>query len=999
MRAVAPRAVFFVLLALGFFSVFQGNSLHTANPDWFVPYQRESEALVISAMIERTHGEKSALGLGTYGYGTPGWMQRTYEAFEKGENPAVGLHPYVPQLGLQGHVFHWLASWLKSRDVSTYQALNSAAMALIMALFVSWSITEFGWRAGALLGAAIACSPWLVAISRNLYWMAWTWYLPMVAVAAVLWKQERSGEFRRSALLAAMFGTVALKSACGYEFLTTIVIAAFVPIVYFGIKHDRPRSQIARDVVLAGAASIAGFLAVLFIHALARPESFLLALKGIAWDAARRTHGGMENLPANLLESLRASPFDVASRYFLESNPPLLSIPHVHPIALLGAMLCTAVWATRRVESRTRALGFSFFMALLAPISWFFAAKGHSYFHPHVNFVLWSLPTLLVGSLCFGALWTHMFSTRRLLDGVDALVDRARQLAALRGASAQRRLTNPEDPRPVPSTRPRLPPLTSLRFIAAAMIVVGHAYPLFGKGAIALYIPLSQGVSFFFVLSGFVLAYNYPALPTRADVGRFLAARFARVWPLHAATCLMWIVLVSGDGGWARLVVNLLLLQAWIPYKDWALSFNGVSWSLSVEFFFYAMFPMLIMSWARRWHLLLAAEALVIACFVLVSQRLALPASDDFMGPGLLGVLYFNPLVRLLEFSVGIGIASLVCRFQATDASLTRTQWFLLEIVAILGVTFALIAAADLGGIRRSLGEAAGYYFMREGLWLFWGGIVLVFALSRGPLAALLRLPGAVFLGEISYALYLVHAMLIRYLEGYTAGLAMLGWAGYVAFWMGCLLLSSLLFLGVEKPARAAIMGFWDRRRSREGARGTGSKRGHLAAQHSGSAIALIAIVAGMIVFRPGTASVVDESQLGAFIQSPATVVVPGGGVFDEGLRVLGVQVRENGEDSVSLSILLRSEAQIAPQLILAVHLNDSEGKIIGAPGDRALDPSGKPIRAAQTWIADYPVKKELLQRAASIGLALYTTPDRLYKVSGTQTDWDGQRLILKLRR
>ena len=77
----------------------------------------------------------------------------------------------------------------------------------------------------------------------------------------------------------------------------------------------------------------------------------------------------------------------------------------------------------------------------------------------------------------------------------------------------------------MPPTRPKLAPLTSLRFIAASMIVVGHAYPLFAKGAIALYIPLSQGVSFFYVLSGFVLAYNYPSLPTRAHLGRFLVAR------------------------------------------------------------------------------------------------------------------------------------------------------------------------------------------------------------------------------------------------------------------------------------------------------------------------------------------------------------------------------------------------------------------------------------------------------------------------------------------
>jgi hypothetical protein len=428
------RAVGFLLLAVGFFSVFQNNSLRTVSPGWFEPYQRESEALVISAMIDPAGGGKSGLGLGTYGYGMPGWMQRTYDAFEKGETPAVGMHAYVPQLGLQGHAFRWLAAWTKSRSLSTYQSLNSAALALLMALFVAWAVSELGWRAGLLLGATIACSPWLVSIARNLYWMAWTWYLPMVAVGAVLWRQGREGVFRQSPWLAAMFGTVALKSACGYEFLTAVVIAAFVPIVYFGIRNARPSSRIAGDVVLAGVASIAGFLAALFAHALARPEGFLAALKGIAWDAARRTHGGMDNVPANLLESLKASPWEVLLRYFLPTYQPLVAFPHVHAIALLGAMSCAAAWAGRSEVPRIRALGYAFFVAFLAPISWFIAAKGHSYIHLHVNFVLWSLPTLLIGSLCFGVLWAHLARKGLPLPGgADAAPGRARPSGAAIG--------------------------------------------------------------------------------------------------------------------------------------------------------------------------------------------------------------------------------------------------------------------------------------------------------------------------------------------------------------------------------------------------------------------------------------------------------------------------------------------------------------------------------------------------------------------------------------
>src|SRR5687768_815860 len=90
---------------------------------------------------------------------------------------------------------------------------------------------------------------------------------------------------------------------------------------------------------------------------------------------------------------------------------------------------------------------------------------------------------------------------------------------------------------------PRLHALTSLRFIAAAMIVYRHLLPYTGPAAgWTGTFPWSQGVSFFFVLSGFILAYNYRAFETPEAVVRFWVARFARVWPVHAVTAVIVLV-------------------------------------------------------------------------------------------------------------------------------------------------------------------------------------------------------------------------------------------------------------------------------------------------------------------------------------------------------------------------------------------------------------------------------------------------------------------------
>jgi peptidoglycan/LPS O-acetylase OafA/YrhL len=90
--------------------------------------------------------------------------------------------------------------------------------------------------------------------------------------------------------------------------------------------------------------------------------------------------------------------------------------------------------------------------------------------------------------------------------------------------------------------RPKFDALTGLRFLAASLILVHHSTVL------RIPIPLwsfGHGVSLFFVLSGFILAYIYPRLDSGAEAKRFLILRVARIWPAHAATLLLTVVALS----------------------------------------------------------------------------------------------------------------------------------------------------------------------------------------------------------------------------------------------------------------------------------------------------------------------------------------------------------------------------------------------------------------------------------------------------------------------
>ncbi len=101
------------------------------------------------------------------------------------------------------------------------------------------------------------------------------------------------------------------------------------------------------------------------------------------------------------------------------------------------------------------------------------------------------------------------------------------------------------------------------------------------------------GVMFFFTLSGFVLAWAIrPGVSKRS----FYQARFARIYPLYLATWLAAVAasfVLGDDKSWIGIVLSLILLQAWVPVPEIYGAGNSPGWSLSVEAFFYALFPFL----------------------------------------------------------------------------------------------------------------------------------------------------------------------------------------------------------------------------------------------------------------------------------------------------------------------------------------------------------------------------------------------------------------------
>jgi peptidoglycan/LPS O-acetylase OafA/YrhL len=253
---------------------------------------------------------------------------------------------------------------------------------------------------------------------------------------------------------------------------------------------------------------------------------------------------------------------------------------------------------------------------------------------------------------------------------------------------------------------------------------------LFGAG--------STGVSFFFLLSGFVLTWSAPPV-VRARA--FWRQRFARVYPAHLVTmgmaALLAFTLVPGlrPAGGREVVANALLVSAW--NREWWQTMDPASWSLVCEAFFYALFPLVYLGLRA-----LSTQALLRVRIGAIVAVLATPlvtiANRGWWTE------YSCPLVRLPEFVLGVTIALLLRRGVHRGPRLGVSLLLVLLGFAathVLPVDFAF-AACTVVGFAGLLTATARRDVSGRPSWL-----------ASAPM---------LYLGKISYAFYLVHLLVLR---------------------------------------------------------------------------------------------------------------------------------------------------------------------------------------------------------------------------------------------
>ncbi|UOR06755.1 acyltransferase [Hymenobacter aerilatus] len=306
-----------------------------------------------------------------------------------------------------------------------------------------------------------------------------------------------------------------------------------------------------------------------------------------------------------------------------------------------------------------------------------------------------------------------------------------------------------------------------MRFFFAIMVFWSHIqffdqamYPGYNKLYNNVLSEGYIGVGFFFILSGFILSYNYDdkIINRKISFKKFWVARIARIYPLHIAGSIMAILIIvnsvkSSADFFATpalsvsiFLSNITLLHSFIPDVKYFFSYNWVSWSISDELFFYIVFPFIIYFFVKNKLLIKFGWVLYLLIPVLIYYS-GHSSYDNHK------FFYINPFFRIVDFILGINL----------------NQLFKLEIFSRLYKKKISATVLEI----MSIGMFAGFMYIHEDVpqvyryscfyWLPMSLIIFSFAYQNGYLSSLISGYFFVLLGEMSFSFYIFHQLLVRY--------------------------------------------------------------------------------------------------------------------------------------------------------------------------------------------------------------------------------------------
>lgn len=424
---INKQRIFLCIAFVIFFFSFSLNCWHISSSDFYT-FERSPEGLVVGKMARSAHD-----GIFAYG-GMTGCNWITLPSgnlAEENETSLAAQHdfyltgkslpkiykPYLSQSGGQAIFYSFIQKILPGSNyfkLKVIRGLNAALTALCFVLFLGWVYRNNGFVCSSATAILLLLSPWINNFAHNLWWSLWNFYIPFLS-ALLLLESWHLNPKKISTLKFMLVLFTAMLAKCifsGFEYITTVMLSAFCPIVYYAIIDNE---------------SFIGFIKICFKAGLSLLFAIVAAM-GILIMQIASIYGSINNGVQHILLSyLKRSSIDGTL------NPEVL-IGHTYKeifmkylggnafglgfmpdnfrfgFGLLLLVIClfsVLTYFLCRFEKPTFrrsniALIATTFSALLCPLSWLIIFKQHAAAHPHIDYIIWYMPFLLYGFIVIG---------------------------------------------------------------------------------------------------------------------------------------------------------------------------------------------------------------------------------------------------------------------------------------------------------------------------------------------------------------------------------------------------------------------------------------------------------------------------------------------------------------------------------------------------------------------------------------------------------------------
>ncbi len=264
-------------------------------------------------------------------------------------------------------------------------------LALLFSAFIVKTKKEFGNFVSTAVFVLLIFSPWPAALASNLYWALFTIFAPFVFSWCYYEKFKENG--RMGIFYSVICALVAVKSLCGYEYLTNITLGATVPVLYYELKNNSGVKTVFSKMAKTFVSGCAGFCAAFSLHlwqGITYYGSLKAAVSAATLSAAARTVGDVYGNSFSL-----ANDVSIFIKYLFQPASLFFSY-----IALIMAIII--IFAIARDMKEKFAPGLLKNMAIvtafafLSSASWAIFARGHMRYHFGLNEITFAMPFNLI---------------------------------------------------------------------------------------------------------------------------------------------------------------------------------------------------------------------------------------------------------------------------------------------------------------------------------------------------------------------------------------------------------------------------------------------------------------------------------------------------------------------------------------------------------------------------------------------------------------------------